>query len=77
MYTHQGYCGFVPHTGTERFFDRIEQQQERDDRHVERRHIGEAEQAEALLALRDSRDWEVDLGGILAQADRAGDGGRA
>jgi len=70
MYTHQGYCGFQPHTGTERFFDRIEAAAERENRHVERRHIGEAEQAEARAFLRDRWLGEVDLGGIMAQPYR-------
>jgi hypothetical protein len=69
-YTHQGWCGFQPYTGTECFFDRIEQQNERDERHVERRHFGEAEQAEARAFLRNGWLGEIDLGGIMAQPDR-------
>ena len=72
MYTHQGYCGFVPHTMTERTFDRIEQQAKWEDDFygTERRHIGEAEQAAARAFLRNSWLGEVDMGGIMAQPDR-------
>jgi hypothetical protein len=76
-YTHQDFCGSVPRTGTERFFERIEQQFAREDEHVERSDFGEADEAAASTFVRDAWDWQVDLGGILAQADFPPDGGRA
>ena len=78
VYTHQGFCGRVPRDYQEGVFDRHEQQLAWEDKFYgsERCDFGEADEAAARLTVRYARDREVNLGGILAQADRLGDGGR-
>ena len=73
IYTHAG--PIVPRTGVEWFQERIEQQLAWEDKFYgsERCDFGEADEAAARLTVRYPRDREVDLGGLLAQADRAGD----
>ena len=73
-------------SGLEDWFDYVEQGR-RDDWAAHQRELEEryapswSNQREASgttpdAALWDAWDWEIDLGGILAQADRPGDGGR-
>ena len=73
IYTHAG--PIVPRTGVEWFQERIEQQLAWEDKFYgsERCDFGEADEAAARATVWYARDREVDLGGLLAQADRAGD----
>ena len=70
IYIHSG--PFVPRTGVELFQERIEQQLAWEDKFYgsERCDFGEADEAAARAVLRDGGMGEIDLGGIMAQADR-------
>lgn len=75
IYTHHGWLGFMPHGHAERHQEKFEAQQqwEEDFYGSERCDFGEADEAAASAFVRYPRDREVNLGGILAQADRVGD----
>lgn len=80
IYTHQGWNGFQPRSGPDWFQNRIELQQQWEDKYYGSfgSDFGEADEASACVFLRDGRMGEVDLGGILAQPcrdlQREGDG---
>ena len=55
------------------YYEMLESQEREKHGHYSRYAETTAEDA----ALRQPRDWEIDLGGIFAQVDRVGDRGRA
>lgn len=72
-----GWCGMAPGTPGEFSQARTEGmyqfENEREQLYVERNRFGEEGTPEEGAAVRYARNRKIVLGGILAQADRAGD----